>query len=89
MLIRQIADDKLAQHAFVIGCQQTGEALLLDRERDIARCLALAADEGLRVVAVAETHIHADFLSSASELAALYVHCRTGGRAARFSRGRA
>ena len=71
MLIRQIIDDKLAQYAFVIGCQQTGEALLLDPERDVDRYLALADHEGLRVVAVAETHIHADFLSGARELTTL------------------
>jgi hydroxyacylglutathione hydrolase len=70
MLIRQIVDDALAQYAFLIGCQQTGEALLLDPERDIDRYLALAQREGLRLVAVAETHIHADFLSGARELAA-------------------
>jgi hydroxyacylglutathione hydrolase len=70
MLIRQIVDDSLAQYAFLIGCQQTGEALLIDPERDVDRYLALAAREGLRIAAVAETHIHADFLSGARELAA-------------------
>jgi hydroxyacylglutathione hydrolase len=70
MLIRQIMDEKLAQYAFLVGCQQTGEAVVIDPERDIDRYLDLAAREGLRIVAVAETHIHADFLSGARELAA-------------------
>ena len=69
MLIRQIADDKLAQYAYLIGCQQTGEAIVIDPERDIDRYMAIAAGEGLRIVAVTETHIHADFLSGARELA--------------------
>jgi hydroxyacylglutathione hydrolase len=69
MFIRQIMDEKLAQYAFLIGCQQTGEAMLLDPERDVDRYLDLAAGEGLRVIAVAETHIHADFLSGAREIA--------------------
>jgi hydroxyacylglutathione hydrolase len=69
MLIRQIVDDALAQYAFLVGCQQTGEALLIDPERDVDRYLTLAAREGLRLTAVAETHIHADFLSGARELA--------------------
>ena len=70
MLIRQIVDDKLAQHAFLVGCQRTGEALIVDPERDVDRYLTLAEREGLRLVAAAETHIHADFLSGCRELAA-------------------
>lgn len=70
MLIRQIVDEKLAQNAFLIGCQRTGEALIVDPERDVDRYLALAEREGLRLVAATETHIHADFLSGARELAA-------------------
>ncbi len=69
MFFRQIADEKLAQYAYLIGCQRTGEALMIDPERDIDRYLALAAREGLRITSVAETHIHADFLSGAADLA--------------------
>jgi hydroxyacylglutathione hydrolase len=69
MLFRQIFDPKLAQYAYLVGCQQTGEALLIDPERDVDRYLEAAKAEGLRITAVAETHIHADFLSGARELA--------------------
>jgi hydroxyacylglutathione hydrolase len=69
MFFRMIYDDKLAQAAYLIGCQRTGEAIVIDPERDIDRYLNLAQSEKLRIVAVAETHIHADFLSGARELA--------------------
>nr|WP_243664236.1 MBL fold metallo-hydrolase [Rhodothermus marinus] len=69
MLFRQIFDPKLAQYAYLIGCQQTKEAIVIDPERDVDQYLRLAEEEGLRIVAVAETHIHADFLSGARELA--------------------
>ena len=69
MLFRQIFDETLAQYAYLIGCQQTGEALLVDPERDIDRYLDLADAEGVEIVAVTETHIHADFLSGARECA--------------------
>jgi len=69
MLFRQIFDPKLAQYAYLVGCQQTGEALIIDPERDIDRYVELAEADGLRIVAVAETHIHADFLSGAREFA--------------------
>lgn len=70
MLFRQIVDDRLAQYAYLVACQRTKEALLVDPERDVDRYLEIAAREGVRIVAVTETHIHADFLSGARELAA-------------------
>lgn len=72
MLFRQIFDPKLAQYAYLVGCQNTGEALVIDPERDIDRYVDAATAEGLRIVAVAETHIHADFLSGAREFAHRY-----------------
>jgi hydroxyacylglutathione hydrolase len=69
MLFRQIYDTTLAQAAYIVGCQRTGEALVIDPERDVERYLEIAAAEGLRITAITETHIHADFLSGARELA--------------------
>ena len=69
MLVRQITDPKLAQYAYLIGCQATREAIVVDPLRDVDTYLEAAQREGLRVVAVAETHIHADFLSGAREMA--------------------
>lgn len=72
MLFRQYFDPKLAQYAYLVGCQRSGEALLIDPERDIDRYVEAAEAEGLRITAVAETHIHADFLSGAREFAARF-----------------
>lgn len=68
MLLRQITDPSLAQYAYLIGCQRSGEAIIIDPERDVDRYLAVAADNDLKITAVAETHIHADYLSGAREL---------------------
>jgi hydroxyacylglutathione hydrolase len=72
MFFRQIEDDKLAQYSYIAGCQKTGEALVIDPERDIDRYVRIAEANGLKITAVAETHIHADFLSGARELAERY-----------------
>lgn len=69
MFMRMIYDEKLAQAAYLIGCQRTGEAIVIDPERDADRYIEMAAANDLRITAVAETHIHADFLSGARELA--------------------
>lgn len=71
MLLRQIFDPYLAQYSYLIGCQRTGEALIIDPERDIDRYLAIAKENGLQITAVTETHIHADFVSGAREFSNL------------------
>ena len=69
MFMRMVYDEKLAQAAYVIGCQRTGEAVVIDPERDVDRYIELAEANGLKIVATAETHIHADFVSGSRELA--------------------
>jgi hydroxyacylglutathione hydrolase len=68
MFLRQITDSSLAQNAYLIGCQRTGEAVIIDPERDLDRYFQVAEENDLRITAVADTHIHADYLSGAREL---------------------
>ena len=75
MLVRRFYDDRLAQASYLIGCQRTGEAIVIDPARDIEPYLRAAKAEGVRISRVTETHIHADFVSGARELAA-----RTGAQ---------
>src|SRR5690625_5161909 len=70
MLLERIYDEDLSQASYLIGCQATGEAIVIDPRRDIQELLDLAAHHGMRITKVAETHIHADFLSGTRELAA-------------------
>src|SRR5688500_1353623 len=75
MLLKRFYDTPLAQASYLIGCQATGDALVIDPNRDVEQYVAAAAAEGLRIAHVTETHIHADFVSGSRELAA-----RTGAR---------
>lgn len=70
MLLERIYDEDLAQASYVIGCQATGEAVVVDPRRDVDHYLRLAEAKGLRIAHVTETHIHADYLSGTRELAA-------------------
>ncbi|GIV95426.1 MAG: Zn-dependent hydrolase [Herpetosiphonaceae bacterium] len=70
MLLRRFYQEELAQAGYLVGCQATGEALIVDPNRDIDQYIQAAQKEGLRITAVTETHIHADFVSGARELAA-------------------
>ena len=69
MLLRRFYDTKLAQASYLIGCQTTGAAIVVDPNRDIEQYIRAAADEELRIAYVTETHIHADFVSGSRELA--------------------
>jgi hydroxyacylglutathione hydrolase len=70
MYLQRFYDDSLAQASYLVGCAATGEALVVDPSRDVAQYIETARREGLRVTHVTETHIHADFVSGARELAA-------------------
>ncbi|TCI46024.1 MULTISPECIES: rhodanese-like domain-containing protein [unclassified Exiguobacterium] len=69
MLLRYFYDQKLAQASYMVGCQMTGEAVVIDPARNITPYLQEAEKEGMTIVATAETHIHADFVSGSLELA--------------------
>jgi hydroxyacylglutathione hydrolase len=75
MFFRRFYDEQLAQASYLLGCQATGDALVVDPHRHVEPYLEAARAEGLRVTHVTETHIHADFVSGAREVA-----CRAGAR---------
>lgn len=68
MILKRFYDEKLAQASYLIGCAKTGEAAVIDAFRDINVYLAAAQADGLRISAVTETHIHADYVSGSREL---------------------
>ena len=70
MLLERIYDEDLAQASYLIGCQRKGEAVVVDARRDIDTYRSLAAANGMKIVALTETHIHAVYLSGTRELAA-------------------
>lgn len=75
MLLRYFYDTELAQASYLVGCVATGEAIIIDPARDITPYLQAAAQADVQITHIAETHIHADFVSGARELAA-----RTGAK---------
>ena len=70
MIYRRIYDAALSQASYLVGCAASREAVLVDPARDIDRYEDAAAEAGVRIVAVAETHHHADFVSGVRAFAA-------------------
>ena len=69
MLLKYFYHSKLAHASYMVGCQATGEAIIIDPGRDVTPYLQEAGSQGMRIIAITETHIHADYLSGARELA--------------------
>lgn len=68
MIFRTFYTQGLAIYSYLIADPKTGQALVIDPTRDINRYLEYARQENLRITDIAETHVHADFVSGASEL---------------------
>ncbi len=68
MYFERFYDDDLAQASYLVGCQKTGEAIVIDPARQVRPYLEAAEREGLTIVAATETHIHADYISGSREL---------------------
>ena len=71
MFFQHVYDKSLAQASYFIGCQKAGVAIVIDPKRDVDTYLEIAKQNKMTITHVAETHIHADFLSGSRELAAL------------------
>ncbi|WP_292990210.1 MBL fold metallo-hydrolase [Mycobacterium sp.] len=70
MIFTQHYLDCLSQGSYLIGDESSGRAIVVDPRRDIGVYLDEAAEHGLKIERVIETHIHADFLTGHLELAA-------------------
>jgi hydroxyacylglutathione hydrolase len=58
----------LGQASYLVGSDTTGRALVLDPRRDVDVYLDAAAERGLRIASVLDTHQHNDYLTGLGEL---------------------
>lgn len=68
MIIDRVFTPGLAQVAYLVADEAAGEVAVIDPRRDVAEYVAWADARGYRIIAILETHIHADFVSGAPEL---------------------
>ncbi len=69
MFFKQFFDKKLAQTSYMVACQQTKEAIIIDPKRVVDEYEDVAEAEGFNITQVTETHIHADFASGLRDAA--------------------
>ncbi len=69
-MFERLSDEGLAQTSYVLACERTRAAIVIDPRRDVDAYTSIAARHGLTLAFAIETHVHADFVSGARELAA-------------------
>ena len=77
-MFHRFFDEGLAQASFLVGCNRSREAVVIDPRRDVSVYLDAAKQHGATIVAAIETHVHADFVSGARELAQSNIRVITG-----------
>lgn len=79
MYLQQFFIDGLGCASYLVGCEGAGVAAVIDPDRDARKYLKAAAERGLKITHIIETHLHADHVSGNTDLAArtgaeIYVH---------------
>ncbi len=69
-MIERFTTPGLAQVGYIVADPVQRVAAIIDPRRDVDEYLLWATENGYTIVAILETHIHADFISGARELAA-------------------
>lgn len=70
MFFQQFYLQSLGHASYLVGSEETGEALLFDPQRDVSGYFAIARSQGLRIRYALDSHGHNDYLSGLSEVAA-------------------
>ncbi len=69
MIIERVFTPGLAQVAYLVGDESSGKMAVIDPRRDVDEYVRIANERGMEITAILETHVHADFVSGALELA--------------------
>jgi hydroxyacylglutathione hydrolase len=69
MHFKRFYDESLAQASYMLVCDTTREAIVIDPTVDVSQYTRAAGAARARITHVTETHIHADFVSGARALA--------------------
>src|SRR5262245_11976071 len=77
-MFQRFYDEGLAQASFLIGCDRAKQAVVIDPRRDASIYVEAARQVGATIIGSIETHVHADFVSGARELASIGAAVITG-----------
>ena len=61
MILKQFYLESLGHASYLVGSEESGEAFILDPQRDVSGYFAQAQNEELRIRYVADSHQHNDY----------------------------
>ena len=68
MFFKQFYLESLGHASYLVGSEETGEALVLDVRRDVETYFAEARNQGMRIRYACDTHQHNDYVTGICEL---------------------
>ena len=71
MIIKQIATGYMDNFSYIVGCENTRQALVIDPGSDVERIASMAAKEDLKIVTIVNTHGHGDHTAGNARLKSL------------------
>jgi sulfur dioxygenase len=69
MIFKQFYETETSTFTYLLGCEETKQAVLIDTvESEVEKYLAALSENGLKLIYTLETHVHADHVTGAGTL---------------------
>ena len=68
MFVKQLEVGSLAVFAYIVGCKETGEGLVIDPASDTDKILSISNENGIEIKYIVNTHSHIDHSMGNSEM---------------------
>jgi glyoxylase-like metal-dependent hydrolase (beta-lactamase superfamily II) len=71
MIIKQLEIGYMDNFCYIVGCEKTRKALVIDPGRDVDLIVSVAEKQGLEIETIVNTHTHGDHTAGNAELKSL------------------
>ena len=71
MIIKQLEIGYMDNFCYIVGCEKTRKALVIDPGADVEKIVSVAKEENLNIVTIVNTHAHGDHTAGNSRLKSL------------------
>lgn len=71
MIVKQIEIGAMDNFSYLVGCEATGKALVIDPGGDVERIVSAAREAGLSIAMIVNTHTHGDHTAGNARLKAM------------------